>query len=205
METLTLHHPFTGIVCGPTGCGKTRFCFRLVKYREDIIEPSPQRIVWCYGIYQEAFKDLRNVEFQEGMPDISQFDKRHRTLLVIDDLMTEVSDKTTELFTRGSHHMNISILFLTQNLFAGNKQNRTISLNTHYFCIFKNPRDRTQIGVLARQMFPTNWRYMMEAFADATEKPYSYLFVDLKPETEDRYRLRSGIFPDEPNYFYVPR
>ena len=198
-----LLHPFTAIAAGPTGCGKTQFAIKLISH--NIIELPPDRIVWCYGIYQDVFKELSNVEFHEGMPNMSMFNKKQRTLLILDDLMTETNDKTSELFTRGSHHMNISVLYLTQNLFAGNKQNRTISLNTHYFVIFKNPRDRNQISVLARQMFPSKWRYMLEAFVDATEKPYSYLFIDMKPETDDKHRLRSGIFPDEPNYFYLAK
>ena len=203
MESVKLQHPFTTIVAGPTGSGKTQFVLKLLGHK--IIHPEIQKVVWCFGVFQDVFNELSNVEFHEGMPDMSMFDKTKRTLVILDDLMNDVSDKTTDLFTRGSHHMNISVIFLTQNLFAGNKQNRTISLNTHYFVIFKNPRDRNQISVLARQMFPTKWRYMHEAYIDATLKPYSYLFIDMKPDTDDNHRLRSGIFPDEPNYFYLPK
>lgn len=196
-----LQHPFTAIVAGPTGSGKTQFCLKLVKHCP--IEPPPQRIIWCYGVWQEAFDSVDGVEFYEGMPEMSLFDKRIPTLLILDDLMMDVSDTTVEIFTRGSHHSNISVVYITQNLFSSGKQNRTISLNTHYIVAFKNPRDNTQIGVLARQMFPRKWKYMMDAFGDATSIPYSYLFIDLKPTTDDRYRLRSGIFPDETNYIYV--
>jgi len=47
---------------------------------------------------------------------------------------------------------------------------------------------------------------MVESYTDATSKPYSYLFVDLKPNTEDNYRLKADIFPDdEHNYVYVSK
>ncbi len=206
MDSLALQHPFTAIVAGPTGCGKTQLCMKLIKHSQTLIDPSPQRIVWCYGVWQDAFENCDTViEFYEGIPDVSIFDKSQRTLLILDDLMSEVSksDTAENIFTRGSHHCNISVLYLTQNLFNKSKQNRTMSLNTHYIFAFKNPRDNTQIGVLARQMYPTKWRHMLEAFTDATSEPYSYLFIDLKPTTDDRYRLRSGIFPDETNYFYT--
>jgi hypothetical protein len=80
-----------------------------------------------------------------------------------------------------------------------------MTLNSHYLILFKNPRDAAQIMYLARQMYPSRPKFMMEAFADATAQPYTYLVVDLKADTDDDKRLRSGIFPDESNYTYLPR
>ena len=80
-----------------------------------------------------------------------------------------------------------------------------MSLNSQYLILFKNPRDATQITHLAKQMYPGRTKFMIEAFRDATSKPYTYLAIDLKPETEENMRLRSGIFPLEENYVYVPR
>ena len=34
------------------------------------------------------------------------------------------------------------------------KSSRTINLNTNYIILFKNPRDKYQVYLLARQMFP---------------------------------------------------
>src|SRR5271163_3600132 len=48
--------------------------------------------------------------------------------------------------------------------------------------------------------------HMVEAYSDATSEPYSYLFVDLKPCTDDKHRLKSCIFPDDKyNFVYVPK
>ena len=60
------------------------------------------------------------------------FDGVKRTLLIIDDLMHETNDVVSKLFTRVSHHKNVSVVYLTQNLFNNNNRNRTISLNAHY-------------------------------------------------------------------------
>ena len=95
------------------------------------------------------------------------------------------------------------MIFITQNLF--HKNVRTMTLNSHYLVLFKNPRDATQIAYLARQMFPGRYKYMMDAFNDATSKPYTYLVVDLRADTDDSHRLRSGIFPDEHNYVYLSK
>ena len=198
-------HPFTAIVAGPTGCGKTIFTLKLTSEAAKMITPAPQRVIWCYGTYQDIFDNYPNIEFIEGLPDLQLFDGITRTLLVIDDLMTETDDSVVKIFTKISHHKSVSILYLTQNLFYKSKQNRTISLNTHYMVLFKNVRDATQVTNLAKQMYPGKFKFMVEAFRDATSMPYGYLIVDMKPDLDDRFRLRTHIFPDELQNVYVPK
>ena len=68
------------------------------------------------------------------------------TLIVLDDLMdTAYSTKVSELFTKGSHHRNISLVLMTQNLFHQGPSSRDISLKSKYIVVFKNSRDKTQI------------------------------------------------------------
>jgi hypothetical protein len=203
---LRLKHPFCLILSGGTGSGKTVFTFKLISEAQRMITPPPEKIIYCYGEFQEIFNDYPEVEFTEGLPDISQFDGSHRTLLIIDDLLSETNHSVEKIFTKKSHHCNISVLYLSQNLFYKGKHNRTISLNTHYMVLFKNPRDLTQITVLSRQMYPGYGKFLVEAFRDATKEPYGYLLIDLKPDTDDRYRIRTKIFPsDERQYAYVPK
>ena len=78
-------------------------------------------------------------------------------ILVLDDLMEEsVSDsKIINMFIVGSHHRNISVLFLMQNVYQKGHHTRTMSMNAQYMVFFENPRDQTQIGILARQIFPS--------------------------------------------------
>ena len=109
--------------------------------------------------------------------------------------MSQIDDRVENIFTKLSHHKSVSVLFLTQNLFFKSKQTRTISLNSHYIVVFKNARDAMQISNLARQMYPGNSKFMVEAFKDATSGPYGYLLIDMKPYTEEAYRLRTNIFP----------
>jgi hypothetical protein len=199
-------HPYTAVVAGPTGCGKTMFTFKFIREAKKMINPAPDNIVYCYGEYQQIFNNYPYVTFSEGLPDISQFDGKRSTLLIIDDLLTETNDVISNLFTKVSHHRNVSIMYLSQNLFYRSKQNRTMSLNTHYIVLFKNPRDATQVAVLARQMYPGRSQFLIEAFKDATQRPYGYLLIDLKPDTEEKIRVRTNIFPDdEKHYVYVPK
>src|ERR1700743_3332712 len=94
--------PFTCVVSGPTGSGKSVFVQRLLKHAQTVISPPPERILYCYGGYQEIFSEFNGVEFNEGLPSLDEFEKRRHTLVIIDDLMHETNDVVTKLFTRGS-------------------------------------------------------------------------------------------------------
>lgn len=193
------------MVVGPTSCGKTNFVFKLIENIDKLIEPMPTKIVYCYGEYQQIFCRYPQVIFHEGLPDMNDFDGVEAVLLIVDDLMHETNETVANLFTKGSHHRNISVLFLVQNLFHKNKHARTISLNSHYMVLFKNPRDASQFANLARQMYPNKSQFAVDAYKDATREPYSYLVVDLRPEQDEDLRLRTNIFPKETHYVYVPK
>ena len=193
-------HTFTGVCSGPTGCGKTQLMKQILLNADTMIRPLPRRIVWYYAERQlQLEKDLAStiVEFRQGMPELDDFDGIYPALLIIDDFMSECSSEITKLFTKGSHHRNISIWFLMQNFFHKGKEIRSITLNAQYVLMFKNPRDVQQIGVLARQMYGRNAMVMEEAFADATRAAHGYLLIDLKQATPDHMRLRSNILPGE--------
>lgn len=82
--------------------------------------------MWCNECYQQhAFKSIRSqgVEFHENLPDTEMLDCGKRTLLIIDDLMSETDGRVTDIFTKGSHHKDISVIYISQNLY--NKNRRT--------------------------------------------------------------------------------
>ncbi|GFY22117.1 uncharacterized protein TNCV_3297611 [Trichonephila clavipes] len=168
-----------------------------------MIYPFPSNIIWCYGAYQALYREMRGIEFYEGLPpDINSLSN---ALIVIDDLMSELSgdSKLTKLFTKGSHHRNLSAIFVVQNVFF--KGIRDISLNAHYMFLFKNPRDKSQVMNIGKQLYPGKSKFFGEVYEDATSKPFSYLLIDLKPDTSDSMRLRSGLFPGDTFFVYQPR
>ena len=196
-------HPFTCVVAGPTGCGKTEFVKQLIRYVEDMVTPVPTKIIWNYGEWQPAYQPLLDkVDFVQGPPELPLYNLEP-LLVVIDDQMHGVDQRISSLFTKGSHHGNLSVIYIVQNLFDQHKEHRTISLNAHYLVIFKNPRDGSQIVHLAKQMYPGKTHYICQAFALATRKPHGYLVVDLKQTTPERMRLRSHIFPGDQQEVYV--
>jgi hypothetical protein len=186
-------HPFTSIIAGPTGCGKSSWINKLLNNQRKII-PRPEKIYWCYSEWQSLYEKVYGVEFVEGLLDVDKLDKKICNLIIIDDLMGEKDESLTNLFTKGSHHRNTSVLYITQNIFEQHKDSRTISLNAQYMIAFKNPRDPSQINHLAKQIFPSNSEYMLDAFLKATRNEYGYLFIDLTQTTPDDYRLRTSVF-----------
>lgn len=215
-------HPWTSLVCGPTGCGKTVFVRKFLTNLTAMSDAEFDRIIFYYGdnLDSDTVELLKNshrdpasgnikIEFHEGLPQPADYahDNDKKKLIIIDDLMRESSNNTiVDLFTKGSHHKNISVIFITQNIFHQGHGQRDISLNANYIVLFKNPRDRAQIQHLARQVYPEDPRFLTEAYRDATAQPHGYLVMDFKQSTPDICRWRTNIFPDDPQMqVYVPK
>ena len=201
--------PFAAMVAGRTGSGKTRLVMRLIRKAKDVANPPPVEIIYCYGVWQEGFHQIaEHVTFHEGLLDVRNdipADGRNRWL-VIDDLMQEASGNgdTDNIYTKFSHHKNVSVFFIVQNLFGKNL--RTISLNTHYFFLFKNPRASTTVSSLASQAFSGSVPVVMEAYRDATSSPNSFLMMDLTQETDEACRLIGNYASDKDDMVvYVPK
>ena len=202
LKHLQFNSPFTMMVAGPSGGAKTVLVRRILKNHRLLIAPhnSTLSVIWAYGQWQATYNEpVENVRIQyvDGLPSQVMLQESHPNVIIIDDLMNELADNVRmgNLFTKGSHHMNINVIFISQNLYHKGKQMRNINLSCHYLILMKNPRDRSQIDVLARQMKLN--KALPEAFNDATSKPFGYLLVDLKQDTPANCMLRTRITPEE--------
>lgn len=200
-------HPFSAILGGPSGSGKSYFVVNFLKNLKELCDTNFKEIFWHYSIWQPDL-NLKGVTFIQGLPD-SNIDPSYPRLFIIDDLMRESSNSSViiDLFTKGCHHKNISVFFITQNIFYKGKNQRDLSLNAHYLILFKNPRDKAQIRHLAQQMCPQNFKFLTEIFSDATSKAHGYLLIDLKQSTPENFRFRTNIFPRVGGgmIVYIPR
>ena len=196
-DPFVFRHPFTMLLAGPTSCGKTTWMKHLLQQAETMIKPPPKKILWFYKRWQPAYSELQEIiPFIEFMQGIGQRNPDGQpTLYIYDDLMKDTTKNVDicEMYTEGSHHCNLSVICLLQNLYHRGKENRTMNLNTQYIVLFKNPRDQQQVAHLARQMYPKNSHVLLDAFRDATQEPYGYLLIDLKQDTADKERLRTSI------------
>ena len=106
--------------------------------------PSPIE-VWCYSQWQPAYTEMLvampHIEFVKGIPKAleqdSYFDVSKWNLIVFDDQMIDASKdkRIVSLFNHGSHHRNLSMIYIVQNLFHQGKVSHSISLNSHYLVL----------------------------------------------------------------------
>lgn len=210
---LKLSTPFTMIISGQTGSGKTVFVKRMLENQKQLFQPSFDKIIYVYNVMQAIYNDIRNLtdnlELVEGFTDdlaerLKENDQK--TLLILDDLMLEIAENKflPRLFTM-MRHKNISTVFIVQNFYFQSKYMTTVTRNAHYIVLFPNPRDMTIISTLGKQMFPNKPRFLESSFIMATKKRYGYLFIDLKPGSDEKCMVRESIFPGEQCMVYRPR
>lgn len=193
-------HPFTCLVNGPTKSGKTNLVGRLVVNSKNLIHPPPKRIVWCYNDWQPAYDALAPYcHFNKGLPrsDFIENSSNTPTLLILDDLMQESAKDSniTDLYVRGCHHRNFSVIQMLQNLFFN--KNRTQRINCHYLVMMKSPGDKLYVRSLGNQIYPNNPKFLIDCYNDACKENFGYLLLDLSPCCDEKIRLRSKIFPGD--------
>lgn len=209
---LKFETPSTFLIAGPTQSGKSHFVQKLIECKEQLFKIPPKAVKYAYGAWQPAFEEMQKVgvNFHSGVPNRKDLEEWSQTgdhvLIVLDDVMQEAcaSPDIMALFTIQCHHKNLTVVFLSQNIFPPGKCARTISLNCHYIVLFKTKRDRLQVQTLGKQILPGEVKHFMEAYQDATSESYGYLVCDLHPGTDKEFQLRTHIFPGEMTWFYTP-
>ena len=208
-----LKHPFSLVLAEASGSGKTQVIKNIIFKNGRVIKPAIEHVIWFYtseqnDVFNEIGKELGHdrVEFVRGLPLDTTIEEyilgRHGPkLVVIDDLMSEANTRSdvNHLFTRG-RHLDTSIAFLVQNFHNKGKYMRENTLNADYLVLFRNPRDTIIVSHLARQMGQR--KLVMASYKLATQdKPFSYLFVDLRTDTDERLRLRGDLLAKYPVFF----
>ena len=192
-------HPFSMLISGTSGSGKSVFTKKLVG---ECVSPKLEKVIWFYGEWQPTYATApSNVTFIPGMP--TSIDEHIDGVegpkaVVFDDLMMKAADSEmlAECFTQKRHHHNLSVVLILQNLFIQGRMMRNVQLNTQYMVLLNNPRDKSQIASLARQVEPGNANKVVKAYTDATNKKYGNFLIDLKPDTPEQLRYRSQVLND---------
>ena len=190
-------HPFTMVVSGTSGTGKTWFTMQVLQTSTD---PPIDRVYWFYGEWQDAYANAPpNFTFLPGLPkDLDEYvgdNPSQNKAVVLDDLMNQAAGSRTvgEAFTQKRHHHNISVVFITQNTYVQGKQMRNIRMNTMYDVFFSNPRDTQQFARVASQVEYGSGRTqdLVDAYKDATSQPHGHFLIDFHPDTPIALRYRS--------------
>lgn len=214
---IRFHHPFTMIVSGSTGSGKSEWVQKFFENFHMIVADSPSNvlpislIIYCYGELNQNITKMQNsgkigdgstrLIVHNGLPTNEliraySIQTNGHLMVVLDDLMVGIEQEFLDsIFTKGSHNWGVSVILITQHLFA--KELKIARNNSHYLILMRNPAGALQIRTLACHLFPTRVSYFLESYADATSKNFGYLLIDMHPLTLDFLRLRTNIYPDD--------
>jgi hypothetical protein len=203
-------NPSAFLLGGVSQSGKTTFAFNILRNIKVLFEDPRcrQNIIYYYNQWQTSFDAFRKENIVKSWVDklptadkvkevTALYKDRGGSVLVIDDFAQELTPDIVDLFSILCHHTNSVVILLTQNIFSKNRVFRDISLNSTYVVLFKNPRDASQITSFARQFAPGKTKYIVEAFKEATSKPYSYMLFDFHQSTPEEIRVRSRVLPHD--------
>ena len=207
---MRFNHPSTWIVAGPSMSGKSSITVSILRNKSEMFKngDSIKKVIYFYSEWQKSFEDLLRDgvvdEFSSQQPtlDLIKSKVEHLkdsggSIVVLDDKMHDLTKDISSMFSKLSHHNNITIFLLVQNLFFNDQEFRNISLNSKYILLTKNPRDKAQITHFAKQFAPGKGKYVVESYREATKQPYGYLLFDHCQDTPDELRVRSNIFHHE--------
>lgn len=218
MASMKLKSPAGYFLAGPTSSGKSHFLARLISCKNEMFDVPPVQVYYAYKEWQpklfgqmqarDGVKFHRGLPTEEKMKEWSQLAGRQHIALILDDLQHDVgkNQQIAIAFAVTSHHCNISLFFVSQNLFPQSRYSRDLVLNCHYLILFSSKRDKLQVSNIGKQLCPGQSRYFLTAYEDAMSmKPYNYLLVDLHPCTAKEHMLRTSIFPGELTVVFLPQ
>lgn len=194
------------VVSGSSSSGKTTWMLKLLAHASEMISPPPAQILYAYGEYHGhvAMLEKRGLLTHAGLPSDEMLGRCEKPmLLVLDDLMLASSEEyLADMYSKKSHHRNISVMFLTQDLFS--KHLKVARNNSQYIVLMNAPNSALSIRTLGSQLFPGRVPFFLDAYRKATEKQYGYLLLDMHPSSNPTFRLRTDIFPDQHTVIFIP-
>lgn len=207
----TLNHPFNCVVTGASGSGKSSLTANIIKYQDLLFNTKPDQVVWFYreGCDQELYHVLKEKGYVKKFVAVSgnsfknikdlilTFSRVNNKLFVFDDLMSFISEDTTELFTNIGHHHNCSNIFLTQSLYLKNENLRLMKKNTHYTFFCKSDLSKQDYVHVARELEPQNPKSVIKVFEQALKKKHSHLLFDSHPKSDPRIRFKQFNFDSQ--------
>ena len=125
MYDIRLKENFKVFISGPSRCGKTFFVAEFLQNIERFAKQPPSLVIYIYKVWQWEFDEMKNLVhlFLEDDDDIVEKIKQYASgipiLVVFDDMLNSKSlSNLAPLFTVDGRHMNMSLMFLTQQMFV---------------------------------------------------------------------------------------
>jgi hypothetical protein len=172
--------PNNMIIAGPSYSGKSALIKLIIENNRDLYTEELKGVLYCHGEDDIQFLESLNndlVTTHRGVPTmetldefIAKYDGGH-VLCIFDDLSIEImSDENNyRLFCQKSHHNHCSFILVQHSVFSKSKIARLIAMNTHYLILTRNLRDQSTISHLARQLFPSKSKSLVQCYQFAME------------------------------------
>lgn len=200
----------THLMVGASCSGKTFRTAKILRLKNEIMRNGSaiKNVIFFYAAWQPIYDELKEegvvTKWVNKMPSkgefvdaVKHYRDRGGSIVVIDDFMQEVGQDMCDIVCVCSRHYNVTTFILFQNLFHSDKSARTISRNIRFLHLHKTPRDNSQVRCLASQLSPGNFKWIVDAFTEATEKPFSCFLFDFSQDCPEELRYRSNYLPSE--------
>ena len=117
---------FSLTIAGPSGIGKTSLVLHLLQNANKCFTKEPVCVYICYGVESRFYKEFTKLPYKiilnKGVPSNEPSDALRVTdlvpnsLVIFDDLQSDAK-KIEDYFTKYRHHLSLSVIYLTQNIY----------------------------------------------------------------------------------------
>ena len=175
---------FRMLICGNSGSGKTNMLYHMLMkpllfydqihlYGKNLEQQKYQDMISTFDdISQSVGYNVLVCSNDDIVPVENLMDDTTQKIVIFDDYVCDKNQKPLiDYFIRG-RHKNCSVIYLSQS-FCGTPKD--IRLNCSHFCVYEFPSSNER-NLISRELGVDKEQYI-----NATNKPYSFLYVD-KPK-----------------------
>ena len=175
---------FRMLICGNSGSGKTNLLYHMLMkpllfydqihlYGKNLEQQKYQDMISTFDdISQSVGYNVLLCSNDDIVPVENLMDNTAQKIVIFDDFVCDKNQKPLiDYFIRG-RHKNCSVIYLSQSFYGTPKD---IRLNCSHFCIYEFPSSNE------RNLISKELGVDKEQYINATNKPYSFLYVD-KPK-----------------------
>ena len=175
---------FRMLICGNSGSGKTNLLYHMLMkplvyydqihlYGKNLEQQKYQDMISTFDdISQSVGYNVLICSNDDIVPVENLMDDTAQKIVIFDDYVCDKNQKPLiDYFIRG-RHKNCSVIYLSQSFYGTPKD---IRLNCSHFCVYEFPSSNER-NLISRELGVDKDQYI-----NATNKPYSFLYVD-KPK-----------------------
>lgn len=203
-------HPFTCLITGSTGVGKTTFVENLIKSKRiSNLKNGFSSIYYFYPAelehnpWDEDFEDIE-VSFHTSLPDGNFFRSvKENSLIVFDDDWYKLTkyEEFSKAFRVYARKYSFSVIAISQCYYEGQKHGKSIRNNCDIHVLMSNYGDCTINLRAARSLgYEKSFR---EAAKEAYESNHGYVIIFTGPNVKNKkMRVQTNFFSVNKNYCY---